>query len=282
MIVSVAMNARGVRSAERRVCIVLDVLRASSTMLAMFQAGARELRLAETPEAALAVSEGRRDEFWVCGERHGLKVEGFDYGNSPADVAEADLSGREIIYVTSNGTGALRAVASAPLVLVGSPRNEVAVVRQAMREAVARECDVLILCAGDQGGYGISLEDAFVAGMLVDRFIRLSPRRVTPEATVSDRAALALDDSAIVAHRLYCSYLGAGHNGHATPEMVKSMFAEARSGRELPSKGFGADLDYCSEIDVTTVVPHLEVRRRDEGETFVVVAQGSGASRDSD
>ena len=97
MIVSVAMNARGVRSVDRSVCIMLDVLRASSTMLAMFQAGARELRLAETPEAALAVAEGRRDAFWVCGERHGLKVEGFDYGNSPAEVAEADLSAREVV-----------------------------------------------------------------------------------------------------------------------------------------------------------------------------------------
>ena len=121
-----------------------------------------------------------------------------------------------------------------------------------------------------------------VAGMLVDRFIRLNPRRVTPEESASDPAALALDDSAIVAHRLFCSYLGTGHNGHATTETVRAMFAEARSGRELPSKGYGADMDYCSEIDVTTVVPHLEVQRRGGGEAFVVVAQGPGASRDSD
>src|SRR5918992_1053165 len=188
------MNPRGVRSVERSVCIMLDVLRASSTMLAMFQAGAREIRLAETPEAALAVAEGRRDAFWVCGERRGLKVEGFDYGNSPAEVADADLSGREVVFVTSNGTSALRAVADAPLVLVGGPRNEVAVVRQATREAQARGCNVLILCAGDQGGYSVSLEDAFVAGMLVERFVRLSPRRVTPEEADGDPNALALDD----------------------------------------------------------------------------------------
>src|SRR5690348_13870896 len=143
------MNARGVKSVEGRVCIVLDVLRASSTMLAMFEAGARELRLAETPEAALAAGEGRREELWLCGERRGLKVEGFDYGNSPAEVSEADLSDRDVIFVTSNGTGALRAVSEAPVVLVGSPRNEVAVVRQAIREAAARNADILILCAGD-------------------------------------------------------------------------------------------------------------------------------------
>jgi 2-phosphosulfolactate phosphatase len=278
VIVSVAMNARGVRSVDRSVCIMLDVLRASSTMLAMFQAGARELRLAETPEAALAVAEGRRDAFWVCGERHGLKVEGFDYGNSPAEVAEADLSAREVVYVTSNGTGALRAVADAPLVLVGSPRNEVAVVRQAIREAVARECNILILCAGDQGGYGVSLEDAFVAGMLVERFVKLNPRRVALDEAAGQPDALALDDSAIMAHRLFRSYLGPGSNGHATSETLQTMFAEARSGRDLPAKGFGADLVYCAEIDVTTVVPRLEAR----GSALTVVPQGTGDPRHSD
>src|SRR3954454_15478197 len=105
------MNARGVRAVEKRVCIVLDVLRASSTMLAMFEAGARELLLAESPEAALMLADGKRDELGICGERGGLKVEGFDYGNSPAEVSEADLSERDVVFVTSNGTGALRAVA---------------------------------------------------------------------------------------------------------------------------------------------------------------------------
>jgi len=274
----VAMNPRGVRSVERSVCIMLDVLRASSTMLAMFQAGARELRLAETPEAALAVAEGRREEFWVCGERRGLKVEGFDYGNSPAEVAEADLTGREVVFVTSNGTSALRAVADAPLVLVGSPRNEVAVVRHAIREAAARACDILVLCAGDQGGYGVSLEDAFFAGMLVERFVKLSPRRVTSEAVDSQSDALALDDSAIVAHRLYRSYLGPNSNGHATSDTLMSMFAEARNGRRLPEDGFGADLEYCAEIDVTTAVPHLEVR---DG-VLAVVVQSPGDPRHPD
>lgn len=274
MIVSVAMNPRGVRSVERSVCIMLDVLRASSTMLAMFQAGAREIRLAETPEAALAVSEGRRDAFWVCGERRGLKVEGFDFGNSPVEVADADLSGREVVFVTSNGTSALRAVAGAPLVLVGSPRNEVAVVRHALREAAAHGCDVMILCAGDQGGYGVSLEDVCFAGMLVERFVRLSPRRVALDEVSGQPDALALDDSAIVAHRLFRSYLRPTGNGHATSETLLAMFAEARNGRRLPKDGFGADLEYCAEIDVTTAVPHLEVR---DG-VLAVVVQASGDS----
>jgi 2-phosphosulfolactate phosphatase len=275
VIVSVAMNARGVRSVEGRVCIVLDVLRASSTMLAMFEAGAQALELAESPERALALANGRRDELWLCGERSGLKVEGFDYGNSPAEVSEADLSERSVLFVTSNGTGALRAVAAAPLVLVGSPRNEVAVVRLARREALERGCDILILCAGDQGSYGISLEDAFVAGMLVERLVKLSPQRVKPDQSAEQPAALALDDSAIVAHRLFRSYLGSSAT-HATPETIMAMFAESRNGRELPGKGYGADLEYCAEVDVTTVVPRLEAR----GDVLTVVAHGPDDAHD--
>lgn len=255
---------------------MLDVLRASSTMLAMFDAGARELRLAESPEDALQIADGRRDEFWVCGERAGLKFPGFDFGNSPIEVDDANLSAREVVYVTSNGTGALRAVADAPLVLVGTPRNEVAVVRHALREATANNWDILILCAGDSAGYSVSLEDAFVAGMLVDRLVKLSPRRLPPEEAATDPLALGLSDSAIMVHRLFRSYL-APHEKHATSDTVRAMFAESRSGRDLPSKGYAADLLYCSEIDVTTVVPHLEVR---DGR-LVVVVQASGDSRDT-
>jgi 2-phosphosulfolactate phosphatase len=268
VIVTVAMNARGVGRLDRTVCIVLDVLRASSTMLAMFEAGASQLLLADTPEAALAVAGDDRDGHWVCGERHGLKVEGFDFGNSPTELAEASLDDRRVVYVTSNGTRALQAVAGAPLVLVGSPRNEVAVVRHALREAHARECDVLLLCAGDNEGNGISLEDAFVAGMLVDRMVKLNPRRVSPEEPAPPDL-LALDDSAIMVHRFFRSYLQRG-DASATSETIQAMFSESRSGRDLPTKGYGADLDYCAEIDVTTVVPHLQLR---DG-ALVVVAQG--------
>lgn len=268
VIVTVAMNARGVGRLDRTVCIVLDVLRASSTMLSMFEAGARELLLAATPEEALSVAERDREAYWLCGERHALKVEGFDFGNSPVEFVDADLGDRQVVYVTSNGTRALAAVKDATAVLVGSPRNEVAVVRQAVREAHAHDGDLLLLCAGDNGGVGISLEDAFVAGMLVDRIVKLNPRRVAPEDP-ADPDLLALNDSAILVHRFFRSYLHRNDTG-ATSETIRAMFAESRSGRDLPTKGLGADLEYCSEIDVTTVVPRLDVR----GDSLVVVAQG--------
>src|SRR5215210_408161 len=141
MQVTVALTPRIVPAVDRSVCIMLDVLRASSTMLAMFEASATALYLAGTPEEASRMAARDRAAHWVCGERDGLRPEGFDFGNSPCELAEARLEGRRVVYVTSNGTNALRAVATAPLVLVGTPRNEVAVTRLALREARERDLD---------------------------------------------------------------------------------------------------------------------------------------------
>ena len=260
MLVEVAPLPGAVRSVERSVCVVLDVLRASSTMLAMFEAGAADLFLAADPDEAIATANADRAAHWIVGERDGVAPPGFDFGNSPTEIAGADLKSRRVIYATSNGTNALRAVARAPLVLVGSPRNALAVARLAAREAAERRCGVLVVCAGDDGGLAISLEDLFCAGLLVDRFLRHSPRLVAPEDAGTDDEALALDESAIVAHRLYRSYLGPNPDGVTRPEILMSVFAECRNGRDLPRKGFAADLEYCAEVDVTTVVPRLEPR----------------------
>lgn len=258
MQVTVALTPRIVPAVDRSVCIVLDVLRASSTMLAMFEAGASALHLASTPEEAARIAAVDRAAHWLCGEREGLRPEGFDYGNSPSELAEARLDDRRVVYVTSNGTNALRAVATAPLVLVGTPRNEVAVTRLAVREARERDLDLLILCAGDEGGYAISLEDAFVAGMLVERLIKLHARHVPAEAADGDTDALSLDESAILVHRTFCSYLR-GPEAHATSETLLTVFEESRNGRDLPRKGYADDLDYCAQVDVSTVVPRLEI-----------------------
>ena len=258
MQVTIALTPRIVPAVDRSVCIMLDVLRASSTMLAMFEAGAAALYLASTPEEAAKMAGQDRPAHWVCGERDGLRPEGFDYGNSPSELADARLDGRRVVYVTSNGTNALRAVAAAPLVLVGTPRNEVAVTRLALREARARDLDLLIVCAGDEGGYAISLEDAFVAGMLVERLIKLHARHVPAEAAAGDSEALSLDESAILVHRAFCSYLR-GTEAHATSETLLTVFEESRNGRGLPRKGYADDLDYCAQVDVSTVVPRLEI-----------------------
>lgn len=248
-------------------------------MLAMFESGASELYLAASYDEAIATASADRAAHWVCGEQGGLAPPGFDFGNSPIEIAAADLEGRRVIYCTTNGTTALRRVSQAPLVLVGSPRNALAVVHLALHEADARGGDVLIVCAGDEGGLRTSLEDAACAGLLVDRFQRHGVKLVAPEEAARQTEGLALDESAIVAHRLFRSYLRPGAEAARGTELLLSVFAESRNGRVLPRKGLGRDLEYCAEIDATTVVPRLAVR---DGLLAVVAGPDDGGPTTED
>src|SRR5258706_14633918 len=122
-----------VGAAEARgVVVVIDVLRAFSCSALMFHYGIRDLALVRTPEEALAFRDGDPD-YLVAGEVKGVKVEGFDLGNSPADIVskgEAFFRGRRIATRSSAGTqGVLAAAAHAEQVLLGSYMTADAIAR---------------------------------------------------------------------------------------------------------------------------------------------------------
>jgi 2-phosphosulfolactate phosphatase len=223
---------------------VLDVLRASSTIVTLLERGAHPLYVAGTVEAARALAEGLADRPLLCGESEGLPPPGFDYGNSPTELGALDLHGRETVLATSNGTRALAALAAAPAVLVGCFLNAAAVAAAAGALARRLRADVALVCAGDNSGTQFSLEDALAAGCIVDR---LAPAEAQPTSPSP------LDDGARAAWRLYRSY-AAG----ATPSEAAALgFAEAVHGRELEALGFGRDLAYCARVDASAVVPEL-------------------------
>src|SRR6478736_53350 len=110
VIVDVAVLPSAVLEVERKVAIVVDALRASSTIIAMFEAGDGAVVVAADPDDAFAIVGEERERYLICGESGGLPPAGFDYGNSPRQIAALDLAGRMIVLSTSNGTRALRAV----------------------------------------------------------------------------------------------------------------------------------------------------------------------------
>ncbi|MDI6897137.1 2-phosphosulfolactate phosphatase [Methanocella conradii] len=81
--------------------IVVDVLRASSTIVAALWAGAKEIIPIEDANEALAL--GKKMNAVLVGERNGVKLDGFEYNNSPSEMLAADLKGRTIVMTTSNG-----------------------------------------------------------------------------------------------------------------------------------------------------------------------------------
>jgi 2-phosphosulfolactate phosphatase len=142
---------------EAPVAVVVDVLRATSTITQALASGYRRVYCCREVEDALRLRE-QLGEGLLGGERSAVRIEGFDIGASPREVLEP--RGETLIYSTTNGTRAVLAAASACReVLLGSLLNLAAVTR-----AVTDDC--VIVCAGFQGQF--ALDDAYCAGRIVE------------------------------------------------------------------------------------------------------------------
>lgn len=257
MLIEVAFLPVALTQIQRKVCVMIDVLRASTTIAAIFDAGAAGIRLAITAEDALAQAGAASPRPVVGGEEGGLPPIGFDLGNSPVDYLKADLAGREVVFCTSNGTRALAGLAAAPAVLIGALRNLTAVTHAAFDLAEARSLDLAFVCAGRALGTSFGLDDLFCAGAMIDVLVR--DRGITPGApTGLDPAALisggAIDpslriihESATAAWRLYQVYDGD----------ARRAFAESGNGQALEDLGLIEDLAVCGTADASAVVPRL-------------------------
>jgi 2-phosphosulfolactate phosphatase len=227
-----------------RVCIVVDVLRVSSTIVTMLEREAEEVLLAPTIEEARGLHQ-ELPGYLLCGEEGGVPPPGFDYGNSPSEFSVLDLKGQRAILCTSNGTKAILAAASAPLVLVGCLLNATAVASAAWREATARGLDIAVVCAGEEGGSAFAAEDTLGAGAIVDAIV--DPARRWPNA-------LQLTDETGAALEHYRAQRG----------REEAALQETAHGRDLLALGFGQDLAFCAQRDSLTAVPSLQ--RSDNGQ----------------
>ncbi len=135
------------------IVVVIDVLRAFSCSALMFHYGVRDLALVRTPQEALAFRE-RDSDYLVAGEVKGVKVEGFDLGNSPADIVskgEAFFRNRRVAVRSSAGTqGVLAAAAHAHQVILGSYMTADAIARY-VRTTGGNEAVVTIVAMGFEG-----------------------------------------------------------------------------------------------------------------------------------
>jgi 2-phosphosulfolactate phosphatase len=141
--------------------VVIDVLRATTSMLQIFESGGSAIYPVGEVERA---RERKRQmpRALLCGERKGVPPEGFDMGNSPVVFRDAELTGREIILTTTNGTQAVESARTADLITTASFGNTVSVARYLRRHA--SNLPVYLLCAGTNGAF--SIEDYFCAGII--------------------------------------------------------------------------------------------------------------------
>jgi 2-phosphosulfolactate phosphatase len=215
-----------------RVCLVIDVLRATSVMAVLLGRGVQAIYPAASIDEGrrrLADVEARagRSAVVLCGEEHALPPEGYDYGNSPGEFERVDLPPHAVV-ATTNGTPALLACREAPLVMPAAPLNASA----ALARAQAAGRDVLVVCAGLRGAY--AEDDTLAAGLFVDRLVAAGY-----EPGTEAREALAL-------------YEGARGD-------LAGAFRRTEHGARLVEIGFDADIDLCASVDGYAAVGALTV-----------------------
>jgi len=214
-----------------RTVVVIDVLRASTTIIAALSNGAREIIPVATVESAVKISGNLfGDVILLGGERNGRMIDGFNLGNSPAEYTGERVRGKAIIFSTTNGSQALVKARYARELFVCGFVN-MGTVADALWQTSR---DFTIVCAGNDGV--LSLEDTVCAGMLISRVA--AGGGIDPE----------LSDGALVARTLHRTF------GRGILKMIRS----SDHGRRLLDIGFGEDLKFCAGVDTLPVLPLLE------------------------
>jgi 2-phosphosulfolactate phosphatase len=221
--IDVAMFPAEALAIDADAYLVVDQLRATTTIAALFAAGLARLQVMD--DVAAARRRARETGALLCGEVGGLAPEGFDAGNSPVEAAAMAVEGREAVLYTSNGTRALCALGTRGRVVATALANI-----SAACGAVADEERIAVVCAGTELGTRFTLEDFAAAGAIVERLCSAAP-----SATLGDAARLALE--------------------LARAGEVEHLVREADHAKVLAALGFEGDIDVSLRRDTSGAVP---------------------------
>lgn len=208
--------------------VIIDVLRATSTIITAIDNGAKEIVPVATVEFAVKVSGGMfGGQTLLGGERNTKKIEGFALGNSPFEYSKEVVENKSIVFYTTNGTKAIAKAKYSENLFACSFLNITAIVNQ----LISLQTDVEIICSGRNNYF--SLEDSVCAGMLVSKL-------------KNHHNDFELNDSAKASLILY-EKLGGD---------ILQMLKTSEHGKILIENGFEADLEYCSKIDMFDIVAY--------------------------
>lgn len=212
--------------------LVIDILRATTTMVTALANGARAILPAETADEAMRMAQNlKSDDLLLAGERNLARIDGFTLGNSPLEMTAEVVAGKQLIMTTTNGSVALAAVGLGNPVLIAAALNFTAVA-QAANEAFEDADEIVIVCAGREGMF--ALEDAYAAGRFVHSLI-----------AGRGRNAVALSDGAIAARELVRRY----------GDKWRRAISASAAARTLKLAKLKADVDAATESDKYDIVP---------------------------
>jgi 2-phosphosulfolactate phosphatase len=199
-----------------KLVVVVDIFRATSTMVAALAHGVTEILPFADLEACRAMqSQG----YLIAGERNGLTAPGFELGNSPVAFLEGNYAGKKLAMTTTNGTVAIEKSKGAAEILIGAFPN----LQATATYIQSRNLDVLIHCAGWKGRF--NLEDSLYAGALVQALSGSHTNR---------------EDGALAMGSLFTQE---GNN-------LASYLAQASHAKRLQNHGIEADIAFCLSLNL--------------------------------
>jgi 2-phosphosulfolactate phosphatase len=222
------VGVHGARKAAARgdVVVVIDALRASVTITSALVVGAVKVIPVLTIAEARAYLD--REGYLVAGERGGVQIEGFHFGNSPTELWQqaTEVKGKTLILTTSSGTRCVEAAqeGGAAAVLAGALPNATALAQAAFDLAGERGRNISLIAAGFNGQ--ATIEDLFAARLIAQRLVVMG-------AVLAD-----------------------GEWGdHPAESKATEVLKNSPSGQKLRSLGYGEDVAFCAQIDVLDAVP---------------------------
>jgi 2-phosphosulfolactate phosphatase len=223
--------------------VVIDVLRATTTIVYALEAGAKEvLPCLEIEEAKALAEKLSRDKVLLGGERGGRRIPDFDLGNSPEEYLSFDIDGKTLIFTTTNGTRAIGAAREAKQVFLAAFVNASAVIQR----LIGRE-EVHIFCAGTDGEF--SEDDVMLAGLIVERLQKLGG------------AMYELNAQAMTAREYWLKRFSVPHAIGAEPiepERLEMELRKTRGAKSLIELGYDDDILAAARVDQFQGVPDLD------------------------
>ncbi len=222
-------------SFDGKTVVVIDVLRATTTIVHALAAGATKVIPCLHVDQAREKAAELGDTTLLGGEREGVRIEGFQLGNSPLEYLGEKVQGRAIVFTTTNGTKALKCCVNSKRVLIGAFVNFSAICEQ-----VAACEDLVLLCAGT--GNEVTREDVLFAGAVASEL-----RKTSPALGINDQAEIAAD-----------AWESAQNDLRGAAPLAE-ILRQSRGGRNLIEIGQDKDIEIASTIDKFDFAPELDL-----------------------
>ena len=228
MQITVSINSKNFKSGELndKTVVVVDVLRASSTIITAIAHACDRMIPAASPMEAAEIKKVSEGEVLLGGEMDLKKIQGFDMGNSPLEYTENSILEKIIVFSTADGSITIKKCDEAAEVLIGAILNAQAVAKKVL--AIGR--DTYLVCAGTQSKF--STDDIIGAGCILDRILELD-------------TGVEMDDLGKVALKIYRQ--SRNNLMHAMEGCTQYEY--------LKRKGHRKDVEFCLQEDLFSVVP---------------------------